>query len=87
MKMRGPGDMEGTQQSGIAFNLRIANLATDGQIIEAAREEAGKILDAMPELSGGKSSGETAVSPADAEILKGELALRFGRSVDWSHIS
>lgn len=87
MKMRGPGDMEGTQQSGIAFNLRIANLATDGQIIEAAREEAGKMLDAMPELSGVKPAVEPVVSSADSEILKGELALRFGRSVDWSHIS
>lgn len=87
MKMRGPGDMEGTQQSGIAFNLRIANLATDGQIIAAAREEAEKVLDAMPELSGEKIREESIISSGEGEILKSELALRFGRSVDWSHIS
>ena len=40
MKLRGPGDMEGTQQSGIAFNLHIANLAQDGQIIQLARNAA-----------------------------------------------
>lgn len=36
MQMRGPGDMEGTQQSGIAFNLQIANLAKDAQILQVA---------------------------------------------------
>src|SRR5699024_12121391 len=45
MQMRGPGDMEGTQQSGIAFNLQIANLAKDAQILQVARDEAGKLLD------------------------------------------
>ena len=43
MQMRGPGDMEGTQQSGIAFNLQIANLAKDAQILQVARDEAGKL--------------------------------------------
>jgi len=51
MKLRGPGDMEGTQQSGIAFNLHIANLAQDGQIIQLARDAAQAFLDNDPTLS------------------------------------
>ena len=51
MKLRGPGDMEGTQQSGIAFNLHIANLAQDGQIIQMARTAAEDWLRADPELT------------------------------------
>ena len=39
-KLRGPGDLEGTQQSGIAFDLKIADIARDGQIVQMAREEA-----------------------------------------------
>ena len=50
LKMRGPGDLEGTQQSGVAINLKIANLATDGQIIQFAREVAEKVLDEDPDL-------------------------------------
>ena len=50
MKLRGPGDMEGTQQSGIAFNLHIANLAQDGQIIQMARTAAEDYLSADPKL-------------------------------------
>ena len=50
MKLRGPGDMEGTQQSGIAFNLHIANLAQDGQIIQLARNAAEDYLRADPGL-------------------------------------
>lgn len=50
MQMRGPGDMEGTQQSGIAFNLQIANLAKDGQILQAARDEANTLLDSDERL-------------------------------------
>ena len=51
LKMRGPGDLEGTLQSGIAFDLHIANLATDGQIIQLARNSASDVLDSDPELS------------------------------------
>lgn len=51
MKLRGPGDMEGTQQSGIAFNLHIANLAQDGQIIQMARAAAEDWLRADPQLT------------------------------------
>ena len=51
LKMRGPGDIEGTMQSGIAFDLKIANLAQDGQIVQIAHNYAEKILDADPDLS------------------------------------
>jgi ATP-dependent DNA helicase RecG len=50
MKLRGPGDMEGTQQSGIAFNLHIANLAQDGQIIQLARNAAEDYLRNDPKM-------------------------------------
>ena len=49
LKLRGPGDLEGTQQSGIAFDLKIADIARDGQIVQMAREEAQKIIDADPD--------------------------------------
>ena len=49
LKLRGPGDLEGTQQSGIAFDLKIADIARDGQIVQLAREEAQKIIDDDPE--------------------------------------
>jgi ATP-dependent DNA helicase RecG len=51
LRFRGPGDLEGTQQSGIAFNLKLANLARDGQIVQLARETASSVLDADPTLS------------------------------------
>ena len=51
MKLRGPGDLEGTQQSGIAFDLKIANIARDGQLVQMAREEAQKIIDDDPDCA------------------------------------
>ncbi len=48
LKLRGPGDLEGTQQSGMAFDLKIADIARDGQIVQLARDEAQKIIDADP---------------------------------------
>lgn len=51
LRFRGPGDLEGTQQSGIAFDLKLANLARDGQIVQLARETASAILDEDPILS------------------------------------
>ena len=48
LKLRGPGDLEGTQQSGIAFDLKIADIARDGQIVQMARDEAQKIIDNDP---------------------------------------
>ena len=50
LQLRGPGDMQGTQQSGTPFNLHIANLATDGQLISVARQAALDILDIDPLL-------------------------------------
>ncbi len=49
LKLRGPGDLEGTQQSGMAFDLKIANLARDGQLVQLARTEAQAIIDADPQ--------------------------------------
>ena len=72
MQLRGPGDMEGTQQSGLAFNLKVASLARDGQILVRAREAAMAVLDSSEELS---------------PLLAKELHRRFDKSVDWSLIS
>ena len=76
MKLRGPGDMEGTQQSGIAFNLRISNLATDGLIVQAARDDAQQILDADPDLT-----------TPQGRRLDAELRTRFNRTQKWGLIS
>lgn len=76
LKMRGPGDMEGTVQSGVAINLRIANLATDGQIIQLARDAATYVLDTDPELS----------LPQNA-ILHTQLSLLYNKTIDWGRIS
>ncbi len=51
LKLRGPGDLEGTQQSGMAFDLKIANITRDGQIVQLARDEAQKIIDEDPECN------------------------------------
>ena len=48
LKLRGPGDLEGTQQSGMAFDLKIADIARDGQLVQLARDEAQKIIDKDP---------------------------------------
>lgn len=50
LKLRGPGDLEGTQQSGIAFDLKIANIARDGQIVQMARDEAQKVIEDDPDF-------------------------------------
>ena len=49
LKLRGPGELEGTQQSGMAFDLKIANIARDGQLVQLARTEAQAIIDADPQ--------------------------------------
>ena len=51
LKLRGPGDLEGTQQSGLAFDLKIADIARDGQLVQLARDEAQKIIDDDPECN------------------------------------
>ncbi len=76
LKMRGPGDIEGTMQSGIPFELHIADLSTDGKIVSLARDKANEILDEDPELA----------KPENA-IIKNELTLLDNKLVDWSRIS
>ncbi|MGM9859715.1 MAG: ATP-dependent DNA helicase RecG, partial [Muribaculaceae bacterium] len=76
MQMRGPGDLEGTMQSGIPFELHIANLATDGQIIAVARAAAERLLDDDPNLSKTENS-KFAI----------ELKRALKRNIDWSKIS
>lgn len=49
LKLRGPGDLEGTQQSGMAFDLKIANIAQDGQLVQLARDTAQMIIEQDPE--------------------------------------
>lgn len=76
MRMRGPGDIEGTMQSGMPFELHIANPATDGQIIELARRCAETLLDSDPELRATENA-------AFAQALRDAVA----RTADWSRIS
>ncbi len=51
LKLRGPGDLEGTAQSGMAFDLKIANIARDGQLVQMARNEAQRIIDDDPQCN------------------------------------
>lgn len=76
LKMRGPGDLEGTLQSGMALDLRLANLATDGELITAARREAEALLDADPSLT----------MPENRAVVA-EMHMLFDRAIDWSQIS
>jgi ATP-dependent DNA helicase RecG len=76
LQLRGPGDIEGTMQSGIPFDLRIANLGKDGQIIEYVRNIAEKILGSDPLLEENQNM-----------ILKSELRRLFSIRQSWSNIS
>jgi ATP-dependent DNA helicase RecG len=76
LKLRGPGDIEGTQQSGIPFNLKMANLARDGQILQYVRHIAAEILEEDPTL----------IKPENI-ILKNHLKNLKNTSTDWSSIS
>jgi len=76
LKLRGPGDLEGTQQSGIAFDLKIANIARDGQLVQMAREVAQKIIESDP-------LGE---NPAHQMLWQRLKALRK-TNVNWAAIS
>ncbi|MDE6006257.1 MAG: ATP-dependent DNA helicase RecG [Muribaculaceae bacterium] len=93
MKLRGPGDMEGTQQSGLAFALNIANLATDGQILTYARRAALRVLNSHPELvetqgsDPDTSEGFLPLSADSINTLRLELRYRFMKQVNWSLIS
>ncbi len=76
MKMRGPGDLEGTQQSGLPINLGLASLAKDGRLLEEARRYATTILDADPTLE----------APQNAPLLR-ELRKNKYEIKDYSKIS
>lgn len=76
LKLRGPGDIEGTQQSGIAFDLKIANLGQDGQILQYARSNAENILDDDPLLQ-----------KTENQILVRQLRQIRKSNVNWSVIS
>ncbi|MCD8394836.1 MAG: ATP-dependent DNA helicase RecG [Bacteroidales bacterium] len=76
LKMRGPGDIEGTMQSGIPFDLHIANLATDGPIVEMARNSAAALLDDDPDLA-----------RPEHYPLRQALLHAQGPAIDWSRIS
>lgn len=76
MKMRGPGDLEGTQQSGLPISLNIASLAKDGRILEEARNYAARILDADPTLQ----------NPVNAKLVQ-ELRKDKYAIKDFSQIS
>ncbi|MBP1617490.1 MAG: ATP-dependent helicase RecG [Bacteroidetes bacterium] len=76
LKLRGPGDMEGTLQSGVAFNLKIADLARDGDILTLARQMAEKILLDDPELQ----------HPENL-VLRKQLSKLTGNRYNWGMIS
>ena len=76
LKMRGPGDLEGTQQSGIAITLRLADLAKDGEILQYARDIATEILSSDPLLSLESNA-----------MLRSRLKELFGKEVEWGQIS
>ena len=76
MRMRGPGDLEGTQQSGIPFDLHLANLARDGQLVTLSREVARRLVDADPEQT----------DPRHQSMWACLRKLR-SQDVDWASIS
>lgn len=76
LNLRGPGDLEGTQQSGVAFDLRLSNLARDGQLLQLARNTAQRILDEDPRQA----------RPEHAVLWRRLQALRK-TNVNWSAIS
>ncbi|MGL5016067.1 MAG: ATP-dependent DNA helicase RecG [Bacteroidales bacterium] len=76
LKLRGPGDLEGTQQSGVAFDLKIANLAKDGQIVQLARDLALEVLESDPMLTQNNN-----------DILRRQLNKLFNKKLNWGLIS
>ena len=76
LKLRGPGDLEGTQQSGIAFDLKIANIARDGQLLGYVRSIAERIVDEDPD----------GTNPENA-LLWQQLERMRKTHVNWSSIS
>ncbi|MDR2389244.1 MAG: ATP-dependent DNA helicase RecG [Tannerellaceae bacterium] len=76
LRLRGGGDLEGTRQSGLGVNLKIANLSADGPILHYAREIAGELLAADPLLE----------QPAHQRLSR-QLKTRFGNKPNWGDIS
>lgn len=76
LKLRGPGDLEGTQQSGMAFDMKIANIARDGQLVQLARTEAQAIIDADPQCEHPQNS-----------ILWNRLKELKKTNINWAAIS
>lgn len=76
LKLRGPGDLEGTQQSGIAFDLKIADVARDGQLLQYVRDIAQAVVDADPD----------GTSPEN-EVLWRQLKALRKTNVNWAAIS
>ena len=76
MKLRGPGDLEGTQQSGMGFDLKIANLGKDGEILKLARDVASEVL-----------SGDPFLQKEENRVLLENLKATKQTEFDWSSIS
>lgn len=76
LKLRGPGDLEGTQQSGIAFDLKIADIARDGQLLQFVREIAQGVIDADP-----------AENRPENAVLWSQLRALRKTNVNWAVIS
>jgi ATP-dependent DNA helicase RecG len=76
LQLRGPGDLDGTQQSGLPFDLKIASLATDGQLLEVARRAASDILESDPLLEDERN-----------RIYKRRLDILRQTVANWSEIS
>ncbi|MBQ4033002.1 MAG: ATP-dependent DNA helicase RecG, partial [Paludibacteraceae bacterium] len=76
LRLRGPGDLEGTLQSGLPFNLRVADLSRDGALLTMARDEAEQLLTSDPMLS----------HPENALLLN-QLHSKTRNVVNWSFIS
>ena len=76
LKLRGPGDLEGTQQSGVAFDLKIADIARDGQLLQYVRDVANRIVDEDP----------AGTRPENAILWQQLQALRK-TNINWAAIS
>jgi ATP-dependent DNA helicase RecG len=76
LRLRGHGDLEGTRQSGIGIDLKIANLGADGQILQFARDTAQRILDEDPGLMS-----------ESHRILSKRLKNLFSQKTNWGMIS
>lgn len=76
LKLRGPGDLEGTQQSGIAFDLKIADIARDGQLVQMARDEAKRIIEDDPTCS-----------KSEYSLLWNRLKELRNTNINWAAIS